>query len=655
MIRSLHLFIGLLAFGTVGTVAQVDTVGRMVLSEGLEFHVAAIHPHVAPGESLSSNALVLVLTSRQGASVMISEGSVESGIEVPAGEVVLHRIDDLSANIRLRGDRPFHVSTYQDLLGNGEQAWHLPSYAWGTAYRPFQWWQDSYGVDGEPVTVTVASMSILTGEHSTTVEVDENGSTDTYQLDPFSVLVLDEQEQEGASRDLASDRTGREVRASHPVAVISGHTKGGVLRYPIGLPPIGEYARPANRSRGNLHDAMLSVEYAGTEFATVPLRYTPTRVRGYDLDAQGIEDDEGDVIRFIALEDGTEIRSSGPGVEDHVDTVMNAGDAWYASRVEEPRVWTASKPVLCAQYGKSFGRIVSQWDRPDQDPSVDAGMPLLQTVPSVTQWTDHAIFTTQDETTNFLNLVCDADDAASMLLNGQPLSARLARRDIPGTSYATFSGPIGFGSYRVTVSDPEARFAAWTYGSEDGLQLGRIYGSVAGMDLAIACDDTLTINEQVFADSVVFTYDVAADGDCGAIAMAYAERCDGCVVTRRGDGLTIARATPTTMVDGNILVVTRSGHFERRWFHLDGTTSVDEGGLGSIVIAPHPVHDVLTIRTTGDKPLAGTLYLISMTGERIRTIHPGDRYVVDMSVNGIAPGTYAVVGNGVRQLVVIAP
>ena len=653
MTRSLCILVGLLLLCAVSMVAQVDTVGRMVLSEGLEFHVAAVQPHIAPGESLSPDAFVLVLTSRQGAQVTLNDQQM---IQIPAGEAILHRIDDLSANIRLRGDRPFHVSTYQDLLGNGEQAWHLPTYAWGMAYRPFQWWQDSYGVDGEPETVTVATMSILSGEQPTMVEVDNNGSTETYQLDPFSVLVLDEEEQEGASRDLSSDRTGREVRASHPVAVISGHTKGGVLRYPIGLPPIGEYARPANRSRGNLHDAMLPVEYAGTEFVTVPLRYTPTRVRGYDLEAQGIEDDEGDVIRFIALEDGTEIRSSGPGVEDHVDTVMNAGDAWYSSRVEEPRVWTANKPVLCAHYGKSFGRITSQWDRPDLDPSVDAGMPLLQVVPSVTQWTDHAIFTTQDETTNFLNLVCNSDDAASMLLNGQPLSARLARRDIPGTSYATFSGPIGFGSYRVTVSDADARFAAWTYGSEDGLQLGRIYGSVASMDLTIACDDTLRINEQVFADSVVFTYDVTADRDCGAIAMAYAERCNGGVVTRHDNGLTIARATPTTMVDGNILVVTRSGRFERRWFHLDGTTSIDEGGSGEhLLVAPHPVRDVLTIRATGDKPLTGTLYLISMTGERIRTIDVQDRSVIDVAVDSIAPGTYAVVGDTIRQMVVIAP
>jgi len=654
MVKHIVLLAVVALAGCLSLPGQTDSTGVMVLSEGLEFHVAGLPPHLGPGETAPDNSLVLVLTSRAGTVVRIGD-PLSINIPVPAGAVRFWRIPRLETSVHVRGDRPFHVSTMQNLRGNGEQAWQLPLYAWDTRYRPFQWWQDSYGVEGSPETTTVARMMILGGPDETAVVVDGNGTIDQYDLDPFGSVVIDEPERQGASRDAASDPTGREIRSTHPIAVISGHSKGGVLRYPIGLPSTGEYARPANRSRGNLHDAMLPVEYAATEFVTVPLRYTPTRIHGWNLEEQGIEDDRGDVIRFIATEDGTEIRSSGPGIADHVDTVLDAGGSWYAARVEQPRRWSATKPVLCAQYGKSFGRIISQADRPDLDPTVDAGMPMLLTVQGVGQWTDEAILYAHDNTDNFLNIACRTADVADLHVDGLPIALPLVQIEIPGTSYTTISGPLPRGAHRITTQRSGVRFAAWTYGSDDGLQLGRIYGSIAGMDLAIACSDTLTISEQTYSDSVVFTYDVATSGDCGAIAMAYAERCDGGIVVRRNNSLVITRATPTTMVDGNILVVTRSGRFERRWFHLDGTTGLNDAVVDAVVIAPHPVHDVLTIRATGSKPLAGTLRLISMTGDVVRSIEVQNRHVVDVPVSDLASGTYALVGGALRQLVVISP
>jgi hypothetical protein len=629
-----------------------DTRGRLPLTEGTSFTVAAIDPDLAPGETMPPNTFTLILSSRQGASV--SWGSnLETVIE--PGEIKIITVPDASPVVHLQGDRPFSVYSYQDLLGNGEQAWHLPMYAWDTVYRPFEWWQDSYSVVGGPVTTTTGRMVIIAGDE-TSGEIRRRTGSESFTLSAGEVRTITEDTVENGSRDAATDPTGFEVVGDKPFAIVSGHAKGAVLRFPDGLPGTGEYARPASRSRGNMHEAMLPVRYAGTRFVTAPIMYTPTRIRGWRLDEVGIEDDRGDVIRFIALYDSTEIRSVSDSLADHVDTVMQTGDTWYASRVEKATVWTSNKPVLCMQYGKSFGRIISQASAPDQDPSVDAGLPMMQLVPSVDQWVDHALFMAHDETTNFLNVVCTTEHATSITVNGRPLTTTLRKHAIADEGYVAYSGMIDEGPYTVTSTDPDARFCAWTYGSLDGLQLCKIYGSVAGMNLAIECNDSVIVDQIVGQDTILFTYDVLDDGGgCADVAYAYAERCDGGTVMSMGSTITIVRATPTAIVDGNIIVVSRSGRFVRRWFHLDGTTGVDETRTESLSVSPHPVTDILTIRHTENVPITSPVQIVALTGTVARTIAANGQPMLSVDVSDLAPGTYMIITGSTRQLLMVAP
>lgn len=623
---------------------SLDSTGRMPLTEGLSFTVTAVEPDLAPGETNSPDGYKLVLTSRQGARV--SWGGNLNAVLAPGEiEVVTITLGGFPA-IFLQGDRPFSVYSFQDLLGNGEQAWHLPRYAWDTAYRPFEWWQDSYSVVGGPKTTATGRMVIIAGR-ATTVEIKRAGGSETFAMVQGETRVITEDTVANGTRNISSDPTGFEVVSDEPIAIISGHAKGAVLRFPDGLPGTGEYARPASRSRGNMHEAMLPSSYAGTMFVTAPLLYTPTRIRGWDLDKVGIEDDKGDVIRFVALHDSTVIRSVSDVVADHVDTVMDAGDTWYASRVEYATVWTSNKPVLCMQYGKSFGRIISQATEPDQDPSVDAGLPMMQVVPSVKQWVDHALFMAHDETTNFLNVVCSVDDASKITVNGRPLTSSLRRHTISDQPYVCYSGMIEEGPYTVTSTHPQTRFCAWTYGSLDGLQLCKIYGSVAGMNMAIECNDSVIVEQRTSNDSIIYTFSVVDDGGgCGELAYACAERCDGGQVKNYGNSIEISRTSPTSMVDGNIIVVSRSGRYVRRWFHLDGTTTVSEQPVSSFSISPQPINDLLIIRRSSASALPNQLSIYTVTGNLVieRTI--GSEEIISLDCTDLNTGVYLLcIGN----------
>lgn len=648
------VFAMVIAISFRSLLAQADTTGQMLLTEGLAFRVAAIVPQPAAAETLPPNSFLLVLSSRKGARVSVDGAAT---VDVAPNDVTIVRIQDLDAVATLRADRPFSVTTYQDLFGNGEQAWHLPTYAWGTSYRPFQWWQDSYGLYGL-ITWNVAEMRILAGESGATVTIHDALSDRSEQLAAYGSTTVQEFFEDPGTRDVLSDPTGRLVTSDHPIAVISGHPKAAVLRFPEGLPPIGEYARPASRSRGNLHDAMLPTDYASTEFVTVPLLYTPTRIRGFMLEEQGIEDDHGDVIRFIALEDSTVISSVSDTVEDHVDTIMDAGDAWYAPRVEQARHWRSNKPVLCAQYGKSFGRIISQADRPDLDPSVDAGQPLLMNVPSVSQWTDHATFLAHSETSNFVNIACRADDADHIQINGRPITKALRRHTVASTQYVSFSGMISAGTTTVHATAPNIRFGVWTYGSLDGLQLGKIYGAVASMDLALPCDDSIVISQETTADSIVFSCGAitrpGSDNDtCAKIAMAYLDKFLGGTAAVSDSSVIVRRATPTTMVDGVVVFVTRSGRYLRRPFHLDGTTSVADDTVSSFTVSPIPVNDVLTIRRSAAMSAVVEVEIHSITGERVLALQGVSSELISIDCSALTPGIYVLMVGSERKMIIV--
>lgn len=631
-----------------GKALIVDTLGRMVLDEGLRYRVSTIRPNVAPGEPGFATTVRCILTSQSGSRVSYGGNSVI----VPAGGSISIDIPS-SAPVELVGTQPFGVLTVQDGLGHGEAARHIPSYAWGTTYYPFLWWQDEYGLSSAVPTVTTSAIAIIADVDDTRVTLRlPSGNRDT-TLGAGGQWYVQFAHEPGRSRNDSTDHTGRcIVESTFPVAVVSGHEKAAVLRHPNSMPKSGNYERAATRSRGNLHDALLPTTYAGRYFVTSPILYAPTRQRGRDLSLIDVEDDRGDVVRFIALEDSTSITSLSSSPVSGVDITLNAGESWYAPNVELATLWFASKPVLCAQYGKSYAYITWQSTQPLDDPSTDAGMPQMQIVPPAVNWVNHSIIVAPSETENFLSLVCSSSSETSILVDGRPITSVMRRHAIGDSPMIAFDGPLLPGEHHITSTKPDARFAAWSNGSIDGLSLGKIYGAVTGVNMAISCDGepTLSIRQQM--DSVVITFGIAdTAASCLTTAMTYFEQCDGCAIEERPQGFVVRRTQPNVRVNGIVRTVTSNGMYRRGAFSLDGTVGVvDEEATSSV--APIPASAFVMIRNKPHRPLTGTYRVWSLLGECVREVSATSSSVLYVDVSDLAPGMYMVEGASVHTIVV---
>ncbi|MFM8770834.1 MAG: IgGFc-binding protein, partial [Candidatus Kapaibacterium sp.] len=514
------------------------------LTTGTHFLVGFIHPDRAPGEPLADSSYRIIITAAKGARVAVGSRMFTAEPNLPL-EVKL----PVTSVINVTSDRPITVVSRQAMLGNGEQSWHLPVSAWGTSYRPFAWWTDRYGLDSASLVYSSAQRLIIAAHDETKVTAQTlRGTIDTILNAGQSWLVREDIDT-GSYRSTASDPTGLLITATKPIGVVSGHTKAAVLAYPDGLPMTGPYARSANRCRGNLQDAMLPATMGGTEFVTVPMIYTPTRERGLDLRDQGIGDDRGDVVRFVALEDSTVVIRMTPTGNPDTAAILGRGNSWMDTHVEQATAWRTSRPVLCAQYGKSYGHITSQTVRPEDDPSTDAGMPLLMTVPGTDRWTSHATLQTFSETFNALSLVVRTADLPYVRINNIVASSWGKHSALAGSPFTTMRLVLPHGAYTV-AADSGRTFCCWTYGSLDGFQLGRIYGSVAGMDMRNACPDSVSLSVNIAPDSATAVASVSSSNTpCSEIAMLYLddavnidwERRDSVVVMRHRDTRSSAR------------------------------------------------------------------------------------------------------------------
>jgi hypothetical protein len=628
--------------------AQIDTLGRMVLQEGLRYRITTIRPRIAPGETPFASTQRCILTSESGSRVTFNGTSVI----VPAGGSVDISISSTEP-VELRGTQPFGVLSMQDGYGHGEAARHLPSYAWGTSYRPFLWWQDEYGLASETPTVTTSAISVVADVDDTRVSLTlPSGKRDT-TLNAGEQWYVQFDQESGRSRNDSTDYTGQcLVESTHPVTVVSGHEKAAVLRHPNNMPKSGNYERAATRSRGNLHDAMLPTTYAGTTFVTSPILYTPTRLRGRDLSLIDVEDDRGDVVRFIALEDSTAITSLSSSPTSGVNITLNAGESWYAPRVELATLWFATKPVLCAQYGKSYAYITWQSTQPLDDPSTDAGMPQLQIVPPVEHWVDHAIVVAPSETASFLSLVCSAQHESSILVDGRPIASMLRKRRIGDSFMVSFEGPILPGEHRITPLNPNVRFAAWSYGSVDGLSVGNIYGAVTGINMAAECDGEPTLRVVRQSDSVVIAYGIPDTAQpCLATAMTYFEQCDGCAIEERPQGFVVRRTQPNVRVVGVVRTVATNGMYRRAAFSLDGTVGVAEANA-DLHVGPNPTSDYVIIKRSGVASLTGTYRVWSHIGQCVREFRATDASTLRIDLSDLAPGIYHIDGDAVHTIVV---
>jgi len=498
---------------------------------------------------------------------------------------------------------PISVSTYQSWMGNGELARHLPIESWGKNYYTANMYQDRYGQNGD-YKYRPSQILLIAGRDNTVVTYTpvwsteggndnpsaSKGQSQTITLDKGETYLIKGKIDENYNKEWVTDLSGTLIRSNKPVGVISGHTKVAILRYPDVLPPSGIGATEAHFIRNNVHDAQLPFEMAGKKFVTIPTMYTSVRANPVGTTGAeiGIEDDRGDVVRFIALEDETKIsrmRVNGSGFAP--ERTLRRGESFIFTTLQEPTYWESDKPVLATQYGKSYAKVLPPafgkggGDNTQGHPTVEAGMPMMEYVPSVDRWTNYGVFSAPEGMDNFVNIVFRTSEIGSIRIDGKNLSSVLggAMRPLQGTPYSIIRSPVGVGDHFIESVSPNIRWMAWTYGSLDGMQQGRAYGTPVSIDLSIPCDDSLKIEYQVICGDVDGKVNMLPENSsCVEFFSFTVENENNFALVADVDNLSEYKVFPfkLTVIDkkksayAKLKVITRSGNWIEKEFSYNG-------------------------------------------------------------------------------------
>jgi hypothetical protein len=596
---------------------------KLVLTEGTRYMVAFPQVQASAYEKPLPQPMQLFISSKvktkvrvQTPSIINDNARIDREYSVEPNKVLKISVSTNYMNVNsqtksgygilVTSKAPISVSTYQAWMGNGELARHLPIESWGKNYYTSNMYQDRYGQNGD-YKYRPSQILLIAGRDNTVVTYTpvwateggndnpsaSKGQSQTITLDKGETYLIKGKIDENYNKEWVTDLSGTLIRSNKPVGVISGHTKVAILRYPDVLPPSGMFATEAHFIRNNVHDAMLPLEMSGTEFVTIPSMYTPVRNSGVGQSGAeiGIEDDRGDVVRFIAIEDNTRVsrmRSDGSGLA--AERLLKKGESFLATTLQEATYWKSDKLVIATQYGKSYAKVLPPaflpFDRknsetPQGHPTVESGMPMMEYVPSVDRWTNYGVFHSPEGMDNFLNIVITFTEIGKIKIDGRSLTSAFggAVRLIQGTPYAFIRTPIGAGDHYIESVDPKVRWCAWNYGSLDGLQQGRAYGTPVSIDLSIPCDDSLDIEYQIVCGDVDGKVKILPENSsCAQFYAFIVEDENNFALEADMDNLTEYTVFPfkLNVVDkkqpafARIRVITRSGNWIEKEFTYSG-------------------------------------------------------------------------------------
>jgi hypothetical protein len=652
------------------------------LTEGTAYVVAFPQLWVVPTEKPLPTPMQIVITGRTKARVTLTSPgqpdlpAFERTVDVEPGRATRVPVPDSYMSTRagervrnaitVRATAPVSVYTTMAWNGGGELARHLPVTAWGKEYRTFNLYQDRFGV-GSSVKHRPAQILVIAQQDSTTVTYTptvtteagahaasvSKGGSGTIVLQQGQTFLIKAEIDPYRSKDLSTDLSGTLIRSDKPIAVVSGHTKGAIMRMPEMMPPSGMFWVDAHFVRNGIHEALLPTSMAGTEFVTVPMLYTIKRVTGNGIPEYGIDDDRGDVIRIVALEDNTDIRCSRQdGTTDVFVRKLRRGEVHTEPVQQFAARWTTSKPALMMQYGKSYARLIPPASLKGEDavqghPVVESGMPCMLNVPSVDRWTSTAAFDAPEGLDNFLSVVCKISDASKIVIDGNtPITDIVGGvRPINGTDYGYVRTTIPAGTHIVASTEPNVVFGAWSYGSLDGLTQGRAYGAALTVRLHTACEsDSIVIQDVADSATGRVTGTAIVDGDPGcatSVDVALYSSTNYAIVLPRAPMVdqrelpfTLNVIDPTRNAVAIVQVSSPSGKVLERTYTYKGTvSSVHDTDLEhGLVLAPNPVGDILDIRGLD---LQATVHIVNMQGES--TVLPASSR---LDVSALPPGPY---------------
>ena len=619
---------------------SVDQLGTSTLTEGYRYMVGFPQVWAESTEKPMPSPMQLLISSRTRATVRITTPAVVSDVaridkkyviepnqtlRIPISTAYMNVASEQRSGlgIQVTSDRPISVTTYQAWMGNGETARHLPVEGWGTTYYSMNFYTDQYGQSPQTRRFRPSQILIIADRDSTMVSYTptvateggietkgvKKGETKTVRLQRGETYLIKSAIDEQLVKDFLSDLSGTLITSNYPIGVVSGHTKVAIMRMPDLIPPTG-FPASAHFVRNNVHDAMHPVALSGKRFITVPCMYTATRRVGQQIEDWGYDDDRGDVIRVTATEDNTWVRvmRKDGGALTTKFVIPKRGESRLELALQDATYWDADKPILMAQYGKSYARILplkveeprgndKHSDHAQGHPNVEAGMPMLQTVPPIERWIDYASFDAPEGMDNFLNVVCATTDLNNIELDGRTLLDRYSSlvRRVASSEFSYLRLQVTAGFHVMKSLNPNVRWMAWSYGSLDGLQQGRAYGAPVGIDMVQQCNDSIIVEDQRSCGNVKGQASIVSyDTTCGSLfAIAGSELTNyQCVVdstlgaTSRTGAFVLTVIDPLKDASAIVRITSRSGRFIERTYSYKASPVTIQGARTACTSVP---------------------------------------------------------------------
>jgi len=411
--------------------------------------------------------------------------------------------------IVVQADVPVAVTSYQRTRSTLESIQHLPVRSWGTDYVAASIYQDQFGQTRGTITAS-GQIVIIASEDNTVVQIwptlalRAGVSTPILPINVPSTITLQKnqtvlflaQEIPTISRDWRTDITGTRIQSSKPIGVLSGHQRGCVMRYPNTWSPGVGRTFDAVKVRNLLCEAMIPTALAGTSFVVAPILADPDRIPNAARPNVGIDDERGDVLQFIATQDTTTISVRNADGSLRLLTTINARSSYRIEKADSAAEYVCSRPVHCVQYGKAFVSAVAD------TLGFDASTSMMQIVPPTTRWIDRCVLWTADVGVDqFVTLVCRADQASKIFIDGQDIASTWSTKRTPvaGTPFVAYRTALPFDTsyrYRFTSTSDSARFMLWNYGSRVSHDtVPGAFGSPIAFNMSTSCPDTIILDQ----------------------------------------------------------------------------------------------------------------------------------------------------------------
>lgn len=499
------MFAALLVAWSSPVFAQ-DENGTEQITEGTEYYFGLPHCWIETGEGARGEPIQLLISSKVNTIATVENAGlgIKNSYTIQANKVRAVPLTDALMNktseeikqlgIHVTAPDPISLTVFMSYKWSGEAFRVIPVDWLGRKYYTLNLYQDK--TDGlKPSQILIVGVEDKTTVKYTPTAETENGvrigrsrEITINKGETYLIRALTRE----ALTFVGGDLSGSLIESDKPIGVLSGHTKGAFPNYNATM-----LGRPANFMRNMYMEMMWPVELLGTEYISAPLKYM-SRTKNID------PNDAGDLIRFVATEDNTQIyqmRQDGAGSK-LICLRIDKGEYFDIPNQELPAHYRATKPVLVGHYGKAWrDHVVNGIDKSETpaNPSRN-GMGMMLVLTPIDRWTKYAIFRSSEHTDNFVYITYFTEDEGNLKFDGKPFRTVFlgSLKQIAGTQYSYVAQQVAQGDHNISGG----RFAAYAYGNYDYSKDGYAYGYPTGINFAVPCPDSLTLEDKTVCGTV---------------------------------------------------------------------------------------------------------------------------------------------------------